>query len=128
MKSTYNLIGVYWDGQPDAQPIAPVPFDPSFRQISEPRCLFDFIEDRRRISLSDVLSAESDEDIACIASEFASSNLVAVILDCAPQTHGLVQERFYMKRARQAIGRLQRSLPNARVLAMLPPSDAAGRP
>ena len=60
MKSTYDLIGTFWDGRPADAVAQTVPYDPLMPEAGTPYCLFDINGKRRGIWLS-VLFAVRDE-------------------------------------------------------------------
>lgn len=41
MKSTYDLIGTFWDGRPADAVAQTVPYDPLMPEAGTPYCLFD---------------------------------------------------------------------------------------
>ena len=43
MKSTYDLIGTFWDGRPADAVAQTVPYDPLMPEAGTPYCLFDII-------------------------------------------------------------------------------------
>lgn len=52
MKSTYDLIGTFWDGRPADAVAQTVPYDPLMPEAGTPYCLFDINGKRRGIWLS----------------------------------------------------------------------------
>lgn len=47
MKSTYDLIGTFWDGRPADAVAQTVPYDPLMPEAGTPYCLFDINGKRR---------------------------------------------------------------------------------
>lgn len=121
MKSTYKLIGAYWDhGFLPQGDIALIPYDPTYLPASSPLCLFDIIEKKRRIGIMELLAADSDAQLSTITDCLGGCNEIAVLLDYQPSAAGSVPRKFYRLRVLQAYGRLSSALPDSNLVFMLP--------
>jgi hypothetical protein len=121
MKSSYKLIGAYWDHAPLPQEkIFLIPFDPTYLPASSPLCLFDLIEKKRRIGITELLTVESDAQLAAMSDGLSDCVEVAVLLDYQPSAPGNVPRRFYRRRVLQAYARLLSTLPGSKLVFMLP--------
>ncbi|MBQ9954936.1 MAG: hypothetical protein IJO87_05845 [Eggerthellaceae bacterium] len=123
MKSTYKLIGAFWDRRETSEiatlPITP--YDPCYPDVSTEKCLFDLLEYKRSIKLTMLLALEREEDLAEIALRLKDCNKVAICLDYIPLSHGTVHVSFYRLRVAQAIKALMKALPaETHICIMLP--------
>lgn len=121
MKSTYKLIGVYWDHTPlPKNEVTLVAYDPTYLTAGSPLCLFDLLEKKRRIDITELLAVDSDLQFQTMVDSFSGCDKVAVVLDYQPSCRGSVLHGFYALRVLQAYGKLAYSLSNTRVTLMLP--------
>ena len=121
MKSTYKLIGVFWDKRPQRDDaIALMDFDPTFLPLDSPLCLFDLIEKKRRIALSHLFAVRHDWQLEELLMKTEGSSLIAIELDCLPQSSGATHQRFFAHRLLQATSALSNQCPSAEVVLMLP--------
>lgn len=126
MKSTYKLIGAFW-GHREAlgSPLALAEYDPTYLAAGSALCLFDFLEVKRSITLSELMSADGEADVEGIFEGLRGADKVAVVVDIAPRSTGEVQRRFFRKRALQTLRMLVDELPESEVILMLPNRKAA---
>ncbi len=120
MKSTYKLIGAYWDHVPLPAKEASLSYDSTYLPADSPLCLFDLIEKKRRIGISELLAADSDTRFSAIVDDFDGCDAVAILLDYQPSCGGSILRRFYHLRALQAYGKLASALPDSDLVFMLP--------
>lgn len=119
MKSTYKLIGVFWDGRPEmTSGIAIRPYDPFYLALSSQPCLFDIVERKRRVELSRLLEIGSTEEAEMLIEEFAECTSVAVVLDYLPKAKSSVHRKFFEHRLLQVLGSLSELLPEAEIVLM----------
>lgn len=126
MKSTYKLIGVFWDGKPEASGrAAVVPYDPYYLPLSAQPCLLDLIERKRRVGLSQLLGIGSQEDVMSLAEKLEGCGSVAVVVDYLPKAKSSVHRRFFEHRALQALKALSEALPSTEIVFMTPQETKA---
>ncbi len=119
MKSTYHLIGDYWDHKPCVSSHCGIlNYEPGFLGADEPPCLFDFIEKKRRVQLTVLWEITTDEELKRLATPLAECDTVAIVLDYTPVSRGSIHLDFYWHRVQQAQQALQSALPNATVFLM----------
>lgn len=121
MKSTYKLVGLFWDGKPEGkEPDTVYSYDADYLPAAGQPCLFDLIEMKRRIELSELFAANGQVGFEAIVKKLAGCSSLAVVIDCPPKTRGLTQRRFFRHRTLQVFGSLARALPGTKVAAMVP--------
>lgn len=126
MKSTYKLIGAFWDHREAlGSPLALAEYDPTYLAAGSALCLFDFLEVKRSVTLSELMSADGEADVEGIFEGLRGADKVAVVVDIAPRSTGEVQRRFFRKRALQTLRMLVNELPESEVILMLPNRKAA---
>lgn len=107
MKSTYDLIGTFWDGRPSDISAETVLYDPLVPEAGTPYCLFDIDGKQRSVRLSELFAVRDDADWERIRTSLADCYRVAVIDDCRPQFQGEALQQFHELRLRQALHLLQ---------------------
>lgn len=121
MKSTYKLIGVFWDGKPEARGCTTVlPYDPYWLPLSSQPCLLDLIECRRHIRLSQLLAIRSQQEVALLAEKLDGCTSLAIIVDYLPKAQSCVHRTFFKHRVLQVLGTLSAVLPEAKIFYMEP--------
>ena len=118
MKSTYDLIGTFWDGRPAAVAAETVPYDPLVPEAGTPYCLFDIDGKQRSIRLSALFAVRNDADWKRIKASLTDCRWVAVIDDCRPRFQGEAVQRFHERRLLQALRLLQCEVPDAQIRVM----------
>ncbi|NMM98698.1 hypothetical protein [Bifidobacterium olomucense] len=122
MKSTYKLIGVFWDHRPESNTsLEPIDYDPFYLEAGHPDCLFDCIGKRRYITLSKLLAADSEQTVSTLTTQLVDCTGIAVLCDYTPTSQGCVPQRFFRHRVRQILQLLESILPNASITLMRPP-------
>lgn len=123
MKTSYKLIGLFWDHRPESEsPLDTVPFDPLFLESGHPYCLFDSDAKRRRIPLTRLLALKSQQEAAELTNALIDCASIAVIRDFEPMTQGMVPQSFYRHRLSQAMRLLEDALPGVSIVLMDPPN------
>ncbi len=118
MKSTYNLIGTFWDGRPANTIAETVPYDSLMPEAGTPYCLFDIHGKRRSIRLSILFAVQDEADWERVKTSLAGCCQIAVIDDCRPRFQGAVVQRFHEHRLHQALHFLQNEVPEAQIHVM----------
>lgn len=119
MKSTYQLIGLFWDGKPKAEDVGSIlPYDQSYLPLSHPLCLFDCVEKKRRVYATELFGVDTQADFDALVEELKGYDSVAAIIDYCPGTQMRTHRRFFMHRMCQAIESLSNALPESEVVAM----------
>lgn len=122
MKSSYRLIGVFWDHRPEATvSLVPAAYDPFYLEAGHPDCLFDCKGKHRYVTLTELLSLNSQEDLDRLASRLGGCVGIAVISDFAMRSRGSVVRQFLQHRLLQAICLLESAVPEASVTLMASP-------
>ena len=116
MKSTYKLLGVFWDRKEvvdagfavvkDCQNIL------DFRYVRE---LFDVDGYVRKIKISEFLRANAENDVYAIIRQMRHCDKIVGVIDCYPRVKNVVLRRFVRKRILQVLNYLQKELPNAKI-------------
>lgn len=62
MKSSYRLIGMFWDHRPESNALLePVAYDPFYLEAGHPDCLFDCDGKHRYVTLTGLLTVNSQQ-------------------------------------------------------------------
>lgn len=126
MKSTYKLIGAFWDHRETlGSPLTLVEYDPTYLAAGSALCLFDFLEMKRSVMLSELMSADGVTDVEGVLEGLREADKVAVVVDIAPRSTGEVQSRFFRKRALQALRMVVDELLESEIILMLPNREAS---
>ncbi len=118
MKSTYDLIGTFWDGRPADAATETVPYDPLIPEIGTPYCLFDAHGKQRSIRLSALFAVRDETDWEHVKAPLTGCRQIAVIDDCHPRFQGQAVQQFHQHRLRQVLCLLRCEIPGAHVLVM----------
>ena len=119
MKSTYKLIGAFWDGLPTSGDTETAEiYDSDILVDTEPENLFDQECFRRSVPLSELFGASQEAEIGAIVARISRCDEVFLVIDCQPRTSGLVPNQLHRKRTLQMLGYLRACLPRARVQLM----------
>lgn len=111
MKSTYDLIGTFWDGRPADAVAQTVPYDPLMPEAGTPYCLFDINGKRRGIWLSVLFAVRDEADWERVRASLAGCRQIAVIDDCRPRFQGQAAQQFHQHRLRQVLCLLRCEIP-----------------
>lgn len=115
MKSTYDLIGTFWDGRPASAIAEMVPYDSLMPEVGTPYCLFDIYGKQRSIRLSVLFAVQDETDWERVETSLTGCRRIAVIDDCRPQFQGEVVQRFHKHRLHQVLYFLQAEVPEAQI-------------
>lgn len=122
MKSTYHLLGVFWDHRVEStMPLDAAPYDITYAPIGTPICLFDHNGERRTIDLTRLLSINDQNDADHVIAQLRGCSNIAVIVDYRPSGGGITQRDFYTHRLRQALRLLEDHIPHACIVLMNQP-------
>lgn len=126
MKSTYKLIGLYWDRRPEAEITETVScYDPNYLEVDARPCLFDYVEKKRRINLSELLSVNTSDELIALLEKLSDCDSVAVVLDYEPKAPSFTHRRFVRHRTLQAIESIREVLPETEIVLMHPCANEA---
>ena len=119
MKSTYKLLGLFWDGLPAADDDEPVAeYSPLIEPIESPRNLFDARGYRRTVSMSELLSAPETSALPGLVERVRECDEVYLLLDGVPRFSGAIPRMLYRLRSLQALAFLRREAPTTHVSLM----------
>ena len=122
MKNSYQLIGLFWDHRPESTvSLEPVAYDPFYLEAGHPDCLFDCNGKNRYVTLTELLSLNSQEDADILVARLAGSAGIAVICNFAVQSRGSVVQAFLRHRVLQSVRLLEDMMPESSVTLMNPP-------
>ncbi len=121
MKSTYKLIGDFWDKRPESSELARyTSFDESYLPIEMPLCLFDLAGKRRRMPLSVLFTVQNDTQLQKVAANAKDCLELAIELDCLPYLNSVIHQKFFAHRLSQVVMALSSLLPFVKIVLMLP--------
>lgn len=119
MKSTYKLIGLFWDGKPEANYSKDaLPYDSSYLALGSQPCLFDLLEKKRKVNLSELFSINTSNDFDAMVNKLKDCGSVALIIDYLPTASSAIHRKFALHRTLQVFGALQNALPESKVIMM----------
>ena len=116
MKSTYKLLGVFWD----RKEIVETNFDVirecrdilDYRYVRE---LFDVNNYVRKIKVSELLKANLENDVKVIINQLRHCDKIVGVIDYFPRVKNAVLRRLARKRILQVLNYLRKELPNAKI-------------
>lgn len=121
MKSTYDLIGVFWDRRVSTTDMKVAPYNPLTPEIGTPYCLFDTAGKERNVRLSALFKVQNNADWDYLRSSIADCNRIMVVDDCRPKFQGEVVQQFHERRLGQVMHLLQNEVPQAQLFITKPP-------
>lgn len=126
MKPSYRILGLMWDGMPECEiPIVKMAVADVPQRLGIPRTLFELDYLARSVSCLDLLSVESEDELATKLDGLDDCDEVQVDLGDLPKDIGDVPRLFFLHRARQVCGLIQRRNPSVKVGLVRPEKDAA---
>lgn len=119
MKSTYRLVGTFWDGKAalDKMPSAE-PFDATIGATNTPDSLFDQAGKRRYVRLSNLLACDDDKSLGNLLESLSCARAVYVALDWQPASSNPTLVSFFDLRVRQILAELNSRLPSCQIVPM----------
>lgn len=116
MKSTYKLLGVFWDRKEIVYTKFVVVR--KYRNILDYRYvreLFDVGGYVRKIKISELLKANFENEVKAIINQLRHCDKIVGVIDCLPRVKNSVLRRFARKRILQVLNYLWKELPNAKI-------------
>lgn len=116
MKSTYKLLGVFWDRKEI--------IDTQFTVVRKCRDILDYRYERnlfdindyvRKIKISELLKVNLEDDVEPIVKELRYCDKIVGVIDYFPHVKNIVLRRFIRKRILQVLNYLRRELPNTKI-------------
>lgn len=108
MKSTYQLLGSFWDGRKDLEtPLAEYSRERQIRDYKEEHDLFDSQEYIRSVKISELLRQNVGEKILPILERLRLCSKVVFVLDCSIQSENPVIRNFLSKQISQCLRYMQ---------------------
>ncbi len=116
MKSTYKLLGVLWDRKEIV--------DTKFAVVRKYRDILDYRYVRelfdvggcvRKISISELLKTNVENEVKVIVKQLQYCDKIVGIIDYFPRVKNVVLRRFVRKRILQVLNYLRKELPNAKI-------------
>ena len=116
MKSTYKLLGVFWDGKK----IVGTKFTivrncQNILDYRYMRDLFDVDGCVRKIKISELLKANFEGEAKALVEQLRHCDKIVGVIDYFPRIKNVVSRRFVRKRILQVLGYLRQELPNAKI-------------
>jgi hypothetical protein len=120
MKSTYKLLGTFWDHKcPMAYPPPLLSYDELFLDASHPDCLLDLLSKNRSVSHLKLLAINSEADFKNYIGPLRNCNKIALVLDYDFQASNPTHLQFIAKRTAQICQQLNEALSQAELVLML---------
>jgi len=116
MKSTYKLLGVFWDRKEIVYTKFVVVR--KYRNILDYRYvreLFDVGGYVRKIKISELLKANFENEVKAIINQLRHCDKIVGVIDYFPRVKNFVLRRFARKRILQVLNYLWKELPNAKI-------------
>ena len=116
MKSTYKLLGVFWDRKEIVYTKFVVVR--KYRNILDYRYvreLFDVGGYVRKIKISELLKANFENVVKAIINQLRHCDKIVGVIDYFPRVKNSVLRRFARKRILQVLNYLWKELPNAKI-------------
>lgn len=104
MKSTYKLLGSFWDGRENLDvPLAVYSGEKQIRDYKEEYDLFDAKEYIRSVSISELLRLDAGDKVHAVLNRLRFCSKVVIIMDCELKSKNPVIRRFLSKRVSQCL-------------------------
>lgn len=108
MKTTYKLLGSFWDGRKDLEtPLAEYSEERQIRDYKEEYDLFDTLEYIRSVRISELFRLEYGNRIFSVLDKLRLCSKVIIILDCYIKSENPVIRNFLSKRMSQCLRLVQ---------------------
>ena len=116
MKSTYKLLGMFWDRKEIV--------DTKFAVVRKSRDILDYRYVRelfdvggyvRKIKISELLKVNFENEVKAITNQLLHCDKIIGMIDYFPRVKNSVLRRFARKRILQVLNYLQKELPNAKI-------------
>lgn len=116
MKSTYKLLGVFWDGKEI--------IDSKFAIVGDCRNILDYRYTRdlfdingciRKIKISELLEANFENEVKAIVEQLRYCDKIVGVIDYFPRVKNAVLRKFARKRILQVLNYLRKELQNAKI-------------
>lgn len=108
MKTTYKLLGSFWDGRKDLEtPLAEYSEERQIRDYKEESDLFDTLEYIRSVRISELFRLEYGNRIFSVLDKLRLCSKVIIILDCYIKSENPVIRNFLSKRISQCLRLVQ---------------------
>jgi len=108
MKTTYKLLGSFWDGRKDLEtPLAEYSEERQIRDYKEEYDLFDTLEYIRSVRISELFRLEYGNRIFSVLDKLRLCSKVIIILDCYIKSENPVIRNFLSKRISQCLRLVQ---------------------
>lgn len=108
MKTTYKLLGSFWDGRKDLEtPLAEYSEERQIRDYKEEYDLFDTLEYIRSVRISELFRLEYGNRIFSVLDKLRLCSKVIIILDCYIKSENPVIRNFFSKRISQCLRLVQ---------------------
>lgn len=116
MKSTYKLLGVFWDRKEIV--------DTNFTVVRKCRDILDYRYIRelfdvdscvRKIKISELLKANFESEAKALVKQLRHCNKIVGVIDYFPRIKNVVLRSFVRKRILQILNYLRKELPNAKI-------------
>ena len=116
MKSTYKLLGVFWDGRKVVKTNFKVckPRN-EILDYHYPYELFDVNCYARKITITELLKVNEEKEAFEIVDKLKQCNKIYAIIDCIPNVRNPILLRFVRKRILQVLNYLQESASCAKI-------------
>ncbi|TPF89058.1 hypothetical protein [Bifidobacterium sp. UTBIF-56] len=113
---------MFWDHRPESTvSLEPKAYDSFYLEAGHPDCLFDGNGKHRYVTLTELLSLNSQKDADVLVARLAGSADIAVICVFVVQSRGSVVQMFLRHRVLQAVRLLEDMMPESSVTLMNPP-------
>ncbi|MCF0217169.1 MAG: hypothetical protein HUK21_11965 [Fibrobacteraceae bacterium] len=104
MKSTYKLLGLFWDGRKDLEiPILEYTGETQIRDYKEEYDLFDSRDYIRSVKVSELFRLDDGDKISSILDRLRFCSKVVIVLDCDIKNKNPVIRLFLSKRVSQCL-------------------------
>ena len=116
MKSTYKLLGVFWDRKEIVE--TKFTIERKYRSILDylyARELFDQKCYVRKIQISELLKANLEKEVQAIVKQLQHCDKIVGVIDYFPRVKNVVLQRFIRKRILQVLNYLREKLPNTKI-------------
>ena len=114
MKTSYKLLGVFWDNLKTSTTVSYLDGDNFINNIDEDYNLFD-INNIRKVDITDILEIKNEAELEILLNKMKKYNSILISINYIPINRNKSLDNFYLKRINQIYSYFKEKLDNTKV-------------
>ena len=114
MKTSYKLLGKFWDKLKTSTPVSYLDSDDFISDIDEDYNLFDF-NNIRKVDITDILEINNDAELKILLDKMKKYSSILININYIPISRNRSLDNFYLKRINQIYSYFKEKLDNTDV-------------